>query len=98
MRAGMCVVARAHLALKPFSVLESEGASSPDGRVRGCYLHGLFAGDAFRAAYLRDLGAAPSGTGYDAGVEATLDALAGHLEAALDLDRLLALAAAVPGG
>ncbi|WP_138465128.1 cobyric acid synthase [Poseidonocella sp. HB161398] len=69
-----------------------EGAVSADGRIEGTYLHGLFADDGFRAAYLQGLGAAPSGLGYAAGVEAVLDRLAQHLEAHLDLDRLLALA------
>ena len=34
-----------------------DGAVSPDGRVAGCYLHGLFAADAFRRAFLARLGA-----------------------------------------
>src|SRR3546814_13129576 len=29
-----------------------EGAVSADGKAAGCYLHGLFAADAFRAAFL----------------------------------------------
>ena len=41
---------------------------------------------------LRGLGVAPSGLSYDAGVEATLDALAAHLETHLDVDGILALA------
>ncbi|SFJ00608.1 adenosylcobyric acid synthase (glutamine-hydrolysing) [Jannaschia pohangensis] len=61
------------------------GAASGDGRVRGCYLHGLFEGDAFRAAFLARLGAQASAMDYGAGVEATLDALADHLNRALDL-------------
>ncbi len=69
------------------------GAASADGRIRGCYLHGLFAGDAFRAAYLARLGAVIGPSDYGAGVEATLDALADHLEQALDCDALLNLAA-----
>ncbi|MDB2407194.1 cobyric acid synthase, partial [Jannaschia sp.] len=68
------------------------GAESADGRVRGCYLHGLFAGDAFRAATLARLGAAPGAVAYAAGVETALDDLADHLAAALDCDRILALA------
>ncbi len=72
-----------------------EGAASPDGRIQGCYLHGLFAADGFRAAWLRDLGAAGPVTGYGAGVEAALDALAAHLEAHLDVDAILRLAAKV---
>jgi adenosylcobyric acid synthase len=72
------------------------GATSPDGRVRGAYLHGLFAGDAFRAAELARLGAPAAGLSHAAGVEAALDALADHLAAALDLGALLGLARPVP--
>ena len=35
-----------------------DGAVSADGRVAGCYLHGLFASDPFRRAFLARLGAA----------------------------------------
>lgn len=69
-----------------------EGAQSADGRVTGTYLHGLFADDGFRAAYLAALGAPVSGSRYGETVEATLDALAEHLSAHLDLDQMLALA------
>jgi adenosylcobyric acid synthase len=69
-----------------------EGAASPDGRVLGCYWHGLFAEDRFRADYLARFGAVSAGGGYEAGVEATLDALSAHLERHMDLDRLLTLA------
>ncbi|MEZ5769922.1 MAG: cobyric acid synthase CobQ, partial [Paracoccaceae bacterium] len=72
-----------------------DGAASPDGRVMGTYLHGLFASDGFRRAYLAGLGAAPSDRGYDDGVEAALDALAAHCETHLDLDRLFDLAGPV---
>jgi adenosylcobyric acid synthase len=67
-----------------------EGAVSADGRVMGTYLHGLFAGDGFRRACLGDL-ASPD-LAYEASIEATLDALAAHLEKHLDIDALLALA------
>ncbi len=83
--------ARAFLALDG----RDEGAASPDGRVRGTYLHGLFSSDAFRAAYLAELGGAASGQGHEAGLEAVLDRLAAHLEAHLDLDALLDIAAVV---
>jgi adenosylcobyric acid synthase len=72
----------------------ADGAMSPDGRVRGCYVHGLFASDEFRAAFLAQLrpGRAASGLDYDAGVDRTLDALAEHVAKAVDLERALAIA------
>ena len=70
----------------------TEGAASANGQVRGCYLHGLFAADGFRARFLQNLGATGPVTAYGAGVEATLDALAEHLEAHLDIDAILGLA------
>ena len=77
---------------RPFaSVAElPEGAISANGRVTGTYLHGLFAADDFRRAFLGT--AATPGLDYEAGIETTLDALAAHLEAHLNLDALLALA------
>jgi adenosylcobyric acid synthase len=68
-----------------------DGATSRDGRVQGAYLHGLFSSDAFRAAWLKGLGAASS-LAYETRVETALDALADHLEAHLDIDALLAIA------
>lgn len=78
---------------RPFAVIggQPEGATSADGRVMGSYTHGLFSDDGFRAAFLARLGATSSG-GHSARVEATLDALAAHLEAHLDVDGLLAVA------
>ncbi len=69
-----------------------EGAASADQRIRGCYLHGLFASDGFRASFLRDLGARATASDYGAGVEATLDDLATHLETHLDVDQIIGLA------
>jgi adenosylcobyric acid synthase len=70
----------------------TDGAVSKDGRVAGAYLHGLFADDAMRAAFLRRLGAAPSDLRYEAQVEETLDAFAAHCERHIDLDALLEFA------
>ena len=70
----------------------ADGARSADGLVAGTYVHGLFGHDGQRAAWLAMLGAAPSGHRHEAAVEATLDGLAAHLEAHMDLDRLLRLA------
>jgi adenosylcobyric acid synthase len=69
-----------------------EGAVSADGRVAGCYLHGLFASDGFRRAFLARLGADTGVVAYEQLVETTLDALADHLEQHLDLAGLLAAA------
>ncbi len=69
----------------------AEGAVSDDGRVAGSYLHGLFAADGFRRAWLAGLGVT-SGLAYETAVEAALDALANHLERHLDVAGLLALA------
>jgi adenosylcobyric acid synthase len=70
-----------------------EGAVSPDGRVMGCYLHGLFAADGFRRAFLATLRRGRgAGAEYEAGIDAALDGLADHLEAHLDLDALHAAA------
>lgn len=80
---------------RPFAhIPDPDGAISPDGRVMGSYLHGLFADDTFRAAFLARLGA-PSVPGYETGVEQTLDELAAHLETHLDLDGLFATAARI---
>ncbi len=70
-----------------------DGARSADGLVAGCYVHGLFASDRFRAAFLAGLRTGRvAETAYEATVEATLDRLADHVAAAIDLDRLRSLA------
>ena len=71
---------------------EAEGAVSRDGRLQGSYLHGLFASDAFRAAYLAQLDIPAANQRYGQRVEATLDALADHLAAHLDVNGIFALA------
>ncbi|MGH6777099.1 MAG: cobyric acid synthase [Bradyrhizobium sp.] len=79
---------------RPFAFVGGarEGAASADGRVQGSYLHGLFAADGFRRAYLERLGIAASGERYRDRVESALDALADHIERHLDVEGLLALA------
>jgi adenosylcobyric acid synthase len=71
-----------------FSDGRLDGAISANGRVAGAYVHGLFADDRQRAAWLALLGA-PSETNYEATVERTLDELASHLEAHLDCEAIL---------
>jgi adenosylcobyric acid synthase len=71
----------------------ADGAMSNDGRVMGCYVHGLFAADGFRRAFLARLGHAASGEiGYEARIESVLDGLADHLEDHMDVTRCLAVA------
>jgi adenosylcobyric acid synthase len=77
---------------RPFARIEGidEGAVSADGTVMGTYLHGIFAADGFRRAFLNT----PRGAdfAYEANIEAVLDELAAHLETHLDLDLILSLA------
>jgi adenosylcobyric acid synthase len=68
-----------------------DGAVSVDGLVAGCYLHGLFAADSFRRAFLARLGArVGEWIAYDAMIDGILDRLADHLERHLDLAALFA--------
>lgn len=82
---------------RPFAHIQGtpEGANSADGRVVGTYLHGIFSADDFRAAWLRSFGAEPGTASYSTTVDQTLDALAAHLEAHVDVDGLLDLATRV---
>jgi adenosylcobyric acid synthase len=80
---------------RPFALLADgspDGAISPDGRVIGTYIHGLFGDDRQRSAWLTRLGAGPTTIAYETQVETTLDRLAAHIAAHVDLDRLLSLA------
>jgi adenosylcobyric acid synthase len=79
---------------RPFARLadgSSEGAVAADGRVIGTYIHGLFANDRQRGAWLARFNRTTT-VAYEDAVERTLDALAAHLAVHLDLDRVLTLA------
>ena len=85
---------------RPFARLtggRSDGAVSPDGRIAGTYVHGLFAADGMRRAFIQGLGSATSDLAYEAMVERVLDGLAAHLERHLDIDRLWQIAGGVKG-
>ncbi len=72
-----------------------DGAVSIDGRVMGCHVHGIFASDGFRRAFLERLGGkADAALAYEARVESALEALADHCEAHLDVAGLLEIARA----
>src|SRR5579862_4948330 len=80
---------------RPFAKLADgspEGAISADGLAIGTYVHGLFADDRQRAAWLERFATGSSDVAYETQIEHTLDALADHLAAHIDLDRLLKLA------
>ena len=63
---------------------KADGAVSTDGCVMGCYLHGMFATDAWRQNLLRQMGFEIASIDYKAEVEMALDALADHLEKVID--------------
>ncbi|MGZ3341631.1 MAG: cobyric acid synthase [Reyranella sp.] len=88
-------VGRTTGALQPLLKLASgqvDGAVSADGRVAGCYIHGLLADDRQRQHWLERIGGQASAYTYEADVDATLDLLADHLEKHIDCGRLLELA------
>ena len=92
MHVGDTTGADAGRPLLRFADGRADGAVSADGLVAGTYVHGLFADDRQRAAWLARLGTRSDGAAYEAGIERVLDALAQHLERHVDCDRLLALA------
>ena len=79
---------------RPVALLDgaADGATSPDGKVFGTYLHGLFGADAFRARFLHDLGVEGAGIDYLGTVEAALDEIAAELEACLNCDAIFSQA------
>ena len=74
----------------------SDGAVSPDGRIVGTYVHGLFADDALRSAFVRAARTraklAPPAylMPYGAEREARFERLAAHVRRSLDVNALLA--------
>ena len=73
-----------------------DGAVSADGRVWGCYLHGLFANAALRHAWLANLTAEDGAETTDAPtlLDDALNRLADAVEAVLDWERLESILAA----
>jgi adenosylcobyric acid synthase len=71
---------------EPVKVLD--GSLSTNGKVWGCYLHGLFANDSFRQAWLTRLGWTGQITSQAARFEASLEALADAVEKSLDMKKL----------
>ncbi len=79
---------------------QREGAVNDDGSVLGTSLHGLFEGDAFRAAFLAAVAVrrgktfVPSGVSFAAAREAQFDRLADLVEDNLDMAAIEKLIAA----
>ncbi len=68
----------------------TDGAVDTEGRVWGCYLHGLFGNETLRRVWLRSLGwrEAAHAAQRPTTLEAALDHLADEVEASLDMQRL----------
>ena len=68
----------------------ADGAVSTDGLVAGTYLHGVFDGDAFRRAILRQLGqrSGQTPTRYEERREREFDRVASVVREHLDLARI----------
>lgn len=80
---------------RPFLELggRPDGAVSNDGKIIGCYVHGIFASDSFRHGFLDRIRKRDhSGLHYERQVEETLDRLADHLSSHLDINQLLKIA------
>ena len=71
---------------RPSAIIDgrSDGAVSPDGRVMGTYLHGLFTSDEYRAQLLESFGLSGERRNYRQSVDTALDDVAAELEAVLD--------------
>jgi adenosylcobyric acid synthase len=79
---------------RPFAMIGNrpDGATSSNGLVEGTYLHGCFASDAFRTAYLGGLGIVSKALAFEQTIEDTLDSLSEHIAASVDLETLLEIA------
>ena len=70
-----------------------DGAVSASQNVRGCYMHGLFAEDTFRKAFLQQDSNLEFGqVNFNESLDRHLNDLAAHLETHLDLDKIAAIA------
>ncbi len=75
----------------PMLEINAKPEGAQNGLVSGCYIHGLFSNDSYRAAFLNSFGATSSVT-YSNEIETVLDNLADHLEEHLDVEGMITLA------
>lgn len=80
--------------LLQFSDGTLDGAVTNDGRIAGCYVHGLFDHAELRSAWLSRLGGACEAVHHSERVDAALNELAAELEMVLDVARILSIAEA----
>ncbi len=92
MHVGQTIGAGTSRPMLRFNDGSTDGGVSVDGRIAGCYVHGLFAVTEARAALVAAIGAAPSLDDHNARVDAALDEIAAELERCLDISTLAAIA------
>ncbi|PWV98991.1 adenosylcobyric acid synthase (glutamine-hydrolysing) [Hoeflea marina] len=82
---------------RPFAVINDhpDGAISPDGRVCGTYLHGLFGSDAYRASLLAEFGILAGLADYRGAVDTALDSIAEDLDRLVGFEAIVAAAASI---
>jgi adenosylcobyric acid synthase len=92
MHVGQTTGAGASRPMLRFDDGSADGGVSADGRISGCYVHGLFGVTEARAALVAAIGAAPSLDDHNARVDAALDEIAEELERCLDIAAIAAIA------
>jgi len=82
---------------RPMTTIDGrpDGAISPDGKVSGTYLHGLFDSDAYRAKLLSEFGIRGGETNFRADVDAALDEIADDLDRLIGFERLMSASALI---
>jgi adenosylcobyric acid synthase len=66
----------------------ADGSVSSDGKIWGCYLHGIFVNDEFRHAWLESLGWERRASSQSEIFDQSLETLADAVEGALDMELL----------
>ncbi|WP_271300086.1 cobyric acid synthase [Sphingomonas sp. CV7422] len=90
--AGVTRVAAGTAPLLRFADGADDGAVVADGRIAGCYVHGLFDRAEARAHLLAPLGVSSDGLDRREAIDAALDRIAATLERSMAIDALIILA------